>query len=382
MTSKKSIGVVALVILLTGFGLASTFSARSNDRERAKNIIANIEKQSRGKRLVSYVKALKRETLTPYARFMLIHAFAKHAVYVSSLYGQSKVGIDAHAWISLLTEGWKAEPKNRDIVIALTQILINHGKYEEALEVIIPFHNENPQNHDAAAWHAWALKKTRSAGISFAAGKKDIPNVDIHFCVITKNPQAHSKANLQRFHKEIEILNKYFRTLKGCAIVHFRFKSASFYDEVKDLNCKFVALGDSQTPYDTNRYARVFNQCTHEKVRDRHAINFYVYDSYAQVVGYKDTTCHGKRNSNRPYILIDWERLGHKDQSPEEHEMGHAFGLGHVGVPGAQIDDATNIMCSRGEKFGSGGRRNLGFTEAQTAIILYHAERTLARLKK
>jgi hypothetical protein len=140
-------------------------------------------------------------------------------------------------------------------------------------------------------------------------------------------------------------------------------------------------LGDSQDPYDTEGYAQVFNQCDHTKVRDPYAINFYVYDSFSPTVGYKDQTCHGKRNSNRPYMLIDFERLNHRDQSPEEHEMGHAFGLDHVGVPGAAKKDSTNIMTSAGLGFGSGGRRNRGFTVAQTAIILYHAERTLARLK-
>ena len=86
------------------------------------------------------------------------------------------------------------------------------------------------------------------------------------------------------------------------------------------------------------------------------------------------------RNSNRPYVLIDWERLGGNIQNAEVHEMGHAFGLGHVGVPGAQGDTSTNIMASAGEGFGSGGIRDLGFSESQAALILYHAERTHGRL--
>jgi hypothetical protein len=60
--------------------------------------------------------------------------------------------------------------------------------------------------------------------------------------------------------------------------------------------------------------------------------------------------------------------------------MGHCFGLGHVGVPGANLRTSTNIMASSGEGFGSGGQRDLGFSESQAAAILYHAQRTYSRL--
>jgi len=41
----------------------------------------------------------------------------------------------------------------------------------------------------------------------------------------------------------------------------------------------------------------------------------------------------------------------------------------------------TNIMCSTHFGFGSGGERTIGFTEAQAALIRYHTQRTLARLR-
>jgi hypothetical protein len=37
-------------------------------------------------------------------------------------------------------------------------------------------------------------------------------------------------------------------------------------------------------------------------------------------------------------------------------------------------------MASAAEGFGSGGQRDLGFTESQAALILYHAQRTAGRL--
>ena len=49
--------------------------------------------------------------------------------------------------------------------------------------------------------------------------------------------------------------------------------------------------------------------------------------------------------------------------------MGHAFGLRHVCVSKAQRQDSTNIMASAGNCDGSGGKRDLGFTKAQTDII-------------
>jgi hypothetical protein len=37
-------------------------------------------------------------------------------------------------------------------------------------------------------------------------------------------------------------------------------------------------------------------------------------------------------------------------------------------------------MASGGEDFGNGGQRDLGFSESQAAVILYHAQRTYGRL--
>jgi hypothetical protein len=142
-----------------------------------------------------------------------------------------------------------------------------------------------------------------------------------------------------------------------------------------------VLVDDLRAPHDGNRFQELFNNCNDLKVRDPHAINFFIYDSYSKEDGYNDGTCHGRRNSNRPYILIDWARMVTRAQNPIIHEMGHAFGLGHVGVIGATMNDNTNIMGSKEFGFGSGGNRKLGFTEAQQAIIYYHAKRTMDRLK-
>ena len=211
--------------------------------------------------------------------------------------------------------------------------------------------------------------------------KETIPVIDLHFCVITGNPEAQRKASIAQLKKEVDILNKTLVTIDHKPIVQFRFKSASMYKTVRDINSPFLALGDSEEPYSSNGWAKLFNECHDTRIRDPYAINFYVYDSYNPQDGFRDKNCHGKRNSNQPYVLIDWERLDNRIQNPEPHEMGHAFGLNHVAVPGATLKTPTNIMCSTEFGFSSGGLRNLGFTEAQSAIIAYHAKRTFKAIR-
>jgi hypothetical protein len=158
------------------------------------------------------------------------------------------------------------------------------------------------------------------------------------------------------------------------------FKGYASYNDAKASPCELLQLGDSTTPYSTGAAMQAFNTCDHPKLRDRGAINVYIFDSYSERAGYVDPTSHGIRNSNRPFVLIDWARLGGRLQNAEPHEMGHAFGLGHVGIPGAGVKTSTNIMASGGEDFGNGGQRDLGFSESQAAVILYHAQRTYGRL--
>jgi len=98
-------------------------------------------------------------------------------------------------------------------------------------------------------------------------------------------------------------------------------------------------------------------------------------------LGFKDATGHGRRNSGRPFVFLDWQRLNHGDQAAEEHEMGHAFGLEHICVPGATRQTPTNIMASADCGKGSGGLRNLGFNEQQTATILRYGQQIRDRLR-
>jgi hypothetical protein len=367
----------ALVLVL---GLYLTSVATTEDFESADTLITEIERLPSCSKVEEYLRLLKGRSRSDETRQRLIAAFAKHARHLSRQYGHSKIKINEREWIALLTEGSKAFPTNQDIAYAVTQLLINRKQYARAIETIAAYHEVSP-SHESTAWIEYCQQKLKEKATDTSTSSQDISQVDLHFCVITANPKAHRKANMEQLQKEVDILNRTFVTLARKPIVKFRFKSATLYNQLKDSNEPFVELGDSKARYDSNRYAGLFNRCQDPQVRDPHAINFYVYDSYNPTSGYEDITSHGKRNSNHPYVLIDWERLNNNVQNPEAHEMGHAFGLGHVAVPGATMRTATNIMSSTEFGFGSGGRRNLGFTEAQTAIILYHARRTLSRLK-
>lgn len=217
--------------------------------------------------------------------------------------------------------------------------------------------------------------------VAATAAAEELPTFDVHFVVLTRNASAQHAAAVTQLRHEVDVLNEFFVTANRERLVRFRFKSATLFPETQGSSCKFKDLGDVQSPLDTGHAEELFNACDDPRIRDPRAINFYVYDAYASRLGFNDVTGHGRRNSDRPFVFLDWQRLDHGDQSAEEHEMGHAFGLGHVCVPGATARTSTNIMASAECGKGGGGRRNLGFNEEQTAIILRYAQQIRDRLR-
>ncbi len=326
------------------------------------------------KRLHACCSILQDNSISVDMKHQFIKIFAQDARNLSPLYGKSKIPINSTEWIDHLSQGLKAFPGDENIVFAIGQLLINDQRYNRALDVIEPYHQKHPC-HETTAWmhYCTSVQDEPSNDVS-------LPVFDVHFCVLTNNPNAHTQCTLQQLKREILILNRTFRTLKKRPVIQFQFKSASFFEDIQAYHSPLEQMTNNQQPFGSNLFNQYFNECKLSKIRDPKAINFYIYDSYHEKTGYNDITSHGRRNSNRPYILIDWQRLNNKVQNPSAHEMGHAFGLGHVAVPGAAINTPTNIMGSTQYGFGSGGNRKLGFTEAQTAIILYHAKRTARRL--
>lgn len=199
----------------------------------------------------------------------------------------------------------------------------------------------------------------------------EVPVFDINCVVLTKNPKAQQIATLNRCHEEVEILNTYFVTQDRKSFVKFRFKSYFRYDDIKEAPCTFLRYGDTKQ-YHQQQVKELYWQCQDPRIRSPRAINFYIVDSYSRQQGYHNIDSHGKNSGHHPFILIDWERLGHQIQSPETHEMGHAFGLPHICYENATINSDTNIMASSANCQGSGGKRNIGFNKKQVAIIQKH----------
>lgn len=205
---------------------------------------------------------------------------------------------------------------------------------------------------------------------SDSASAGAVPTFDVHFVVITQKYEVDNKAAIPQFQEEIDILNKYFVGANGGLPVKFRFKEKHAINELKDSSCvELLHQGDAAVEYNWRNWADMINSCSDPRVVDPHAINFFIFDSYTDQDGFKDTTSHGRLNNNRPYVILDWERLNHRIQSAEEHEMGHAFGLEHVCAEGATLHTPTNIMASAGCGKGSGGLRNIGFDTGQLETI-------------
>jgi hypothetical protein len=337
--------------------------------------IVQIERMERVQRLKAYEQAADRRAISEADRVQLIQAFAGHVRKLSPVYGQSSHPIDPKRWEQMLRFAHERDSGNQDVLYALTQLLIDQGKYAEARPVAEAYLKVNPGGHEPQAWSQWCTLKAADA-----QAEPERLTFPLHFCVLTRNPEAHARATRAQCEKEVEVLNDGFRTLDGKPLVAFTMKGFSAYNDIRGSSSALLGFGDSMAPYDSGKIVAAFNACDDAKVRDRNAINIFIFDSYGGANGYKDLTSHGTRNSNRPYMLIDWERLGGNVQNAEVHEMGHCFGLGHTGVPGAGMNTSTNIMASIGEKFGSGGKRDLGFSEAQTATIHYHAQRSSGRL--
>lgn len=200
----------------------------------------------------------------------------------------------------------------------------------------------------------------------------DLPVFDVHFIVATDNAEVAAKVSRDFFEREIEILNRDFVSEAGAKLMQFRFKSLSTYAEFSASNCEvrdvLKSVDVKNADWKKNLY-RLYRECRDARLRDLKAINFIVVDNCSQKSGCSDVDSMGGMAGNRPFVLIDRERLGNNIQSPEVHEMGHAFGLGHNCHPGAKKDTATNIMGSIQKCKGSGGLRNLGFTEKQVKTI-------------
>lgn len=221
--------------------------------------------------------------------------------------------------------------------------------------------------------HSFALcALTLLSGL--AHSQPTILDFPVQVVMLTQSPEAARDITEQKINQLIKQLNSNFRTQGGDALVRFGPMKFVSNSAIVSSKCELKSLGDRAEPYRGDFVANAINTCQDPVLKSAQHINVYVIDSYSSSQAFAHQDGHGRRNSNRPYVLLDWERMLSGSQSPLEHEMGHAFGLEHVCAPGATVKTPTNIMASADCKKGSGGLRNIGFDSEQAGTVRQYAQ--------
>lgn len=196
----------------------------------------------------------------------------------------------------------------------------------------------------------------------------DLPVVNVSFIVTNNRPEIKALDNKTQIYKELAILNRYFVDENNQKIFKFKIHRYYSYQDFNKRKCDLANQLNQPTALIPDNLPSAVKTCFPR--RKSKEVLFIIYDSYNEKLKYADITSWGFRNQGQPFILIDWERLNYQTQAASVHEMGHAFGLGHVCSPKATKTTPTNIMSSYDCRLGSGGLRNLGFTRVQLNIML------------
>lgn len=206
-----------------------------------------------------------------------------------------------------------------------------------------------------------------------AGASDDLPVVNVSFIFTTNRPEAQAFDSKKQMYKELGILNQYFVDENNQKIFKFKFHRYYSYQDFSKRKCDLANHLNQPKGLIADNIPGAVKTCFPR--RKSKEVLFFIYDSYGDKLKYADVTSWGFRNQGQPFILIDWERLNYQIQAASVHEMGHAFGLSHVCAPKATKATPTNIMTSYDCKLGSGGLRNLGFTQEQLSIMLENYKR-------
>jgi hypothetical protein len=227
-----------------------------------------------------------------------------------------------------------------------------------------------------------------------------LETIPLNFVVLTKKLRTVSEglmnigpledlgesAGRSYFEAMVEQLNRRFVAkdgpvcgARGC--IRFAYRSHAWISEVKGHECSLFenVASPSRKKHMSGSYLRkAVNQCNDQKLRSDHAINVYIYDHCKWTnKGWncKKRTGHGAYNRQRDgvyrnYVFLDYKRVllpgGDREldrvrQAAEEHEMGHALGLGHLCSGNVRNTRAESNIMQSAACASSGGRRNLPF---------------------
>jgi len=216
--------------------------------------------------------------------------------------------------------------------------------------------------------------------------------IPLHFVVLTDklgdelSTPVNNVLTRNFLKNQVDTLNRYF-TVEDARyppdnrkkIVTFEYKSSTLYNVATTINDPIVDFADPTFNFDRRHedFKPNLNSSANPLLYDPTALNIYIVDC-VNAAGGNIVSSHGNNNSNKPYIVLDYARITGvaNRQAAQEHEMGHAFGLGHECDPNATTSTSTNIMASKSNcvdsngNESSGGLRDIGFTPGQCNDIL------------
>ena len=201
----------------------------------------------------------------------------------------------------------------------------------------------------------------------------------IQFFILTENER---NIEAEKLIDEVNVMNEFFVKDDRSRIFNFYLNSISYYDDIQNLNCELISVGDLEVNLPDIDYEGMFNACDDVLVRDKSSINIYIYDAYWD--GFENWFGIGFNNADNPFIMLDYARLPHI-AAAEEHELGHIFGLGHICSTVTSNDSSSNIMSSAILNCAAAGiatgLRDIGFNREQLEVIKDTAIRIIANLE-
>ena len=184
-----------------------------------------------------------------------------------------------------------------------------------------------------------------------------------------KNPGRHCIVDQDIFWL-VNSINERLISEDGERIFDFRVANITTYDELtaddkNDPLYESITNTDASGSWLGNKYnGRLnetnFDNCTSSRLCNHRAINVYIYENrYDGEGGFgaTDDTGHGRNNGHEPFILVDFDRVTGVDgttgapivrQLPFEHELGHAFNLGHTCEDGVNISSDPSFLMGSG----------------------------------